>query len=96
MVAERAIDPAAATRHGVQTAFGRGRDPVFLGGCSLAYACTDYPAIWNKPASFSARAASTRYAGRSARVHVRSVGPAEFADSDFFIYDYCLSWPSPE
>ena len=68
----------------------------FSEGAYLAYTCTDYPAIWNKASSFSAARASTRpRSPRSRRRCSRPGARAEYADSDFFVYEYCLRWPAP-
>ena len=97
MVAEGAIDPAAA---GAPRRPGglrpRAEIRSFSEGAYLAYACTDYPAIWNKQASFSTRA--SQYAATLAALPSSTFAPwrtAEFADSDFFVYEYCLNWPAP-
>ena len=55
-----------------------------------------YPAIWNKQASFSTRA--SQYAATLGALPATTFAPwrtAEFADSDFFVYEYCLRWPAP-
>ena len=84
-------------RHGVLAGFGpRAEIRSFSEGAYLAYACTDYPAIWNKQASFSTRA--TQYAATLGALPATTFAPwrtAEFADSDFFVYEYCLHWPAP-
>lgn len=97
MVAEGAIDPAAASAPrrpgGLRP---RAEIRSFSEGAYLAYACTDYPAIWNKQASFSTRA--SQYAATLGALPATTFAPwhtAEFADSDFFVYEYCLRWPAP-
>ncbi len=97
LVAESAIDPAAADAPrrpgGLRP---RAEIRSFSEGAYLAYACTDYPAIWNKQASFSTRA--SQYAATLAGLPASTFAPwrtAEFADSDFFVYEYCLNWPAP-
>ena len=95
MVAEGAIDPAAASRlpGGLRP---RAEIRSFSEGAYLAYACTDYPAIWNKASSFSAR--QTQYAAALAAQAPAVFAPwrtGEYADSDFFVYEYCLQWPAP-
>ena len=97
LVAESAIDPAAA---GAPRRPGglrpRAEIRSFSEGAYLAYACTDYPAIWSKQASFSIRA--SQYAATLAALPASTFAPwrtAEFADSDFFVYEYCLQWPAP-
>jgi hypothetical protein len=65
-------------------------------GAYLAYACTDYPAPWSVDASPSARAA--QYARGASRLDPYLVSPwtaTEWADSQFFSYDYCIGWPKP-
>ena len=95
LVAESAIDPAAADAPrrpgGLRP---RAEIRSFSEGAYLAYACTDYPAIWSKQASFSTRA--SQYAATLAALPSSTFAPwrtAEFADSDFFVYEYCLNWP---
>ena len=97
MVAESAIDPATA---GAPRRPGglrpRAEIRSFSEGAYLAYACTDYPAIWTKQASFSAR--ESQYAATLAALPASTFAPwrtADYADSDFFVYEYCLHWPAP-
>jgi hypothetical protein len=95
MIAESAIDPAAASRlpGGLRP---RAEIRSFSEGAYLAYGCTDYPAIWNKASSFSAR--EGQYAAALAAQAPTIFAPwrtAEYADSDFFVYEYCLHWPAP-
>ena len=97
MVAESAIDPATA---GAPRRPGglrpRAEIRSFSEGAYLAYACTDYPAIWNKQASFSAR--ESEYAATLAALPASTFAPwrtVDYADSDFFVYEYCLHWPAP-
>ena len=97
MVAEGAIDPAApaASRRpgGLRP---RAEIRSFSEGAYLAYACTDYPAIWSKGASFATR--ESQYAAALAALSPATFAPwrtAEYADSDFFVYEYCLHWPAP-
>ncbi|HYI74469.1 MAG TPA: alpha/beta fold hydrolase [Gaiellaceae bacterium] len=95
MVAEGAIDPAAAARlpGGLRP---RAEIRSFSEGAYLAYGCTDYPAIWNKASTFAAR--ESQYAAVLASQAPAVFAPwraAEYADSDFFVYEYCLHWPAP-
>ena len=76
MVAEGAIDPAAASRlpGGLRP---RAEIRSFSEGAYLAYICTDYPRIWNKASSFAPARASTRLRSRRSRAgRVRPVADA--------------------
>ena len=79
MVAESAIDPAAA---GAPRRPGglrpRAEIRSFSEGAYLAYACTDYPAIWNKQASFSTRA--SQYAATLAALPASTFAPWRTAE----------------
>jgi pimeloyl-ACP methyl ester carboxylesterase len=95
MVAEGALDPGSP-------AAGRRpnglRDELrsFSEGAYLAYACTDYPQLWDKDAGFAAR--ERQYAETLEALPRPTFAPwrtAEWADSDFFVYEYCLRWPRP-
>ena len=98
MVAEGAIDPAAARNASRLPGGLRPRAEIrsFSEGAYLAYGCTDYPAIWSKQATFAAR--EGQYAAALAALPATTFAPwrtAEYADSDFFVYEYCLHWPAP-
>jgi pimeloyl-ACP methyl ester carboxylesterase len=96
MVAESAIDPASAAPRLPGGLRPRAEIRSFSEGAYLAYACTDYPAIWNKASSFPAR--QSQYAAALAALAPSVFAPwrtAEYADSDFFVYEYCLRWPAP-
>jgi pimeloyl-ACP methyl ester carboxylesterase len=96
MVAEGAIDPAAPAARLPGGLRPRAEIRSFSEGAYLAYACTDYPAIWNKASSLSAR--ESQYAAALAALPASTFAPwrtLEYADSDFFTYEYCLHWPAP-
>lgn len=65
-------------------------------GAYLAYACTDYPTLWNVNSSREKRRAQFE---RSARQlpwsKTQPWTPPEWVGSDFFTYDYCIGWPKP-
>ena len=68
----------------------------FSEGAYLAYACTDYPQLWDKQASFAER--RQQYNNAVSKLSSSLVAPwtpGEWADSDFFVYDYCIKWPKP-
>ena len=96
MVAESAIDPGASAARRPGGLRPRAEIRSFSEGAYLAYACTDYPAIWNKASSFPAR--ESQYAAALAALPTSTFAPwrtLEYADSDFFTYEYCLHWPVP-
>ena len=65
-------------------------------GAYLAYACNDYPALWDVEASCAKR--EQQYKAAIAALSPGTFAPwtnAEWADSEFFVYDYCLHWPAP-
>lgn len=85
MVAESAFDAVDASEI-------RG----YSEGAYLAYACSDYPQLWNVQSSFAAR--EQQYASAIAGLPSGTFAPwrnAEWADSEFFVYDYCINWPKP-
>jgi pimeloyl-ACP methyl ester carboxylesterase len=96
LVAESAFDPGEPAS-GPQRAGGlRSELRGYSEGAYLAYACTDYPQLWDKSSSFAAR--ETQWAASLAAIPPATVAPwrvAEYADSDFFTYDYCIRWPAP-
>jgi pimeloyl-ACP methyl ester carboxylesterase len=65
-------------------------------GAYLAYSCTDYPQLWDVRAPFVTREAqlASTVAGVPAQTFAPWSNP-EWADSEFFVYDYCLHWPAP-
>ena len=79
---------------------GRGRAPAYVRwyseGAYLAYACNDYPALWDVDASFARR--ERQYDAAIQALEPGTFAPwtnAEWAGSEFFVYDYCLHWPAP-
>ena len=65
-------------------------------GAYLAYACNDYPALWDVNASFKER--ERQFKAAIAALDPGTFAPwtnAEWASSEFFVYDYCLHWPAP-
>ena len=96
MVAESAFDPSEPAAAPARAGGLRSELRSFSEGAYLAYACTDYPQLWDTSAPFAAREA--QYAASLAAVPPATVAPwsvAEYADSDFFVYDYCIRWPAP-
>jgi pimeloyl-ACP methyl ester carboxylesterase len=96
MIAESSIDPGAAALRLPGGLRPRAEIRSFSEGAYLAYICTDYPAIWNKASSFSAR--ESQYSSALSAVAPSVFAPwrtAEYADSDFFVYEYCIHWPAP-
>ncbi len=68
----------------------------FSEGAYLAYACSDYPQLWDVHSPFAARDA--QYAAAIAGLAPLTFAPwtnPEWASSEFFTYDYCLHWPQP-
>jgi pimeloyl-ACP methyl ester carboxylesterase len=66
-------------------------------GAYLAYACSDYPQLWDVRAPFDVRRA--QFATAQARLPDGRFAPwttHEWATSTFMDYDYCLRWPAPE
>ena len=79
---------------------GRSRAPAYVRwyseGAYLAYACNDYPALWDVEASFARRERQYRRRDRGPRAGAFAPWTnAEWAGSEFFVYDYCLHWPAP-
>lgn len=65
-------------------------------GAYLAYACTDYPQVWNVHADRDKRHRQYRQAARQLPWSMtRPWTPPEWVDSDFFTYNYCINWPKP-
>jgi pimeloyl-ACP methyl ester carboxylesterase len=65
-------------------------------GAYLAYACSDYPQLWDKSAGRAAR--ERQYQDAIAHLSpsvTKPWTPQEWASSDFFVYDYCIGWPKP-
>ena len=65
-------------------------------GAYLAYACNDYPQLWDEEASRAQR--ERQYEAAIAALKPGTFAPwtnAEWANSEFFVYDYCLHWPAP-
>ena len=92
MVAESEVDPADAAVRRTPRAELRG----YSEGAYLAYACSDYPQLWNVNASFPAR--ENQFAAAVGGLAPGAVSPwtsTEWADTEFFTYDYCLHWPKP-
>jgi pimeloyl-ACP methyl ester carboxylesterase len=66
-------------------------------GAYLAYACSDYPQLWNVFAPFDVRFDQFRAA--QARLPSDRFAPwtvREWANTTFMDYDYCLRWPAPD
>jgi hypothetical protein len=66
-------------------------------GAYLAYACSDYPQLWNVRAPFDVRRA--QFAAAQARLPAGLFSPwtvGEWANSTFMDYDYCLRWAAPD
>jgi pimeloyl-ACP methyl ester carboxylesterase len=69
----------------------------FSEGAYLAYACSDYPQLWDKQDGRAERERQFQQAvdDLSPRV-TRPWTPREWASSEFFVYDYCIGWPKPD
>lgn len=96
LVAESAFDPSDPASLRQRAGGLRSEIRSYSEGANLAYACTDYPQLWQKAASFAAR--EEQYAAALAAIPPATVAPwrvAEYADSDFFVYDYCIRWSAP-
>ncbi|HEX5017279.1 MAG TPA: alpha/beta fold hydrolase, partial [Actinomycetes bacterium] len=66
-------------------------------GAYLAYACSDYPQLWDKQAGPAERQRQFADAVDDLDPRVtRPWTPEEWASSDFFVYDYCIGWPKPD
>jgi pimeloyl-ACP methyl ester carboxylesterase len=69
----------------------------FSEGAYLAYACSDYPQLWNKEAGRSQREGQYASAVEDLSPTVTTPWtPREWASSEFFVYDYCIGWPAPD
>ena len=65
-------------------------------GAYLAYACTDYPQLWDVNANRSTR--RQQYEQNVADLGPSAVTPwtpEEWAGSEFLAFDYCIGWPKP-
>ncbi len=68
----------------------------FSEGAYLAYACSDYPQLWDirrwtGPSASAVRAAIAELSPSVTKPWT----PQEWASSEFFVYDYCIGWPKP-
>jgi pimeloyl-ACP methyl ester carboxylesterase len=69
---------------------------AFSEGAYLAYACTDYPQLWNVKSDRQGRHAQYERAVNGLDPY--SVAPwttQEWSQSEFFVYNYCIGWPKP-
>jgi pimeloyl-ACP methyl ester carboxylesterase len=65
-------------------------------GAYLAYACSDYPQLWNKQAGRAQRERQFASAIDNLSPSVtKPWTPQEWASSEFFVFDYCMGWPKP-
>ena len=65
-------------------------------GAYLAYACSDYPQLWDKQAGRAERERQFSSAVNNLSPTVtKPWTPKEWASSEFFVYDYCIGWPKP-
>ena len=68
----------------------------FSEGAYLAYACTDYPQLWDKQAGRGrTRSDSSTQLSTTCDPSVRTVDDAGVGAVEFFVYDYCIGWPKP-
>ena len=64
-------------------------------GAYLAYACSDYPQLWDKQAGRAERERQFDAAIEDLSPSVtKPWTPQEWAASEFFVYDYCIGWPA--
>jgi pimeloyl-ACP methyl ester carboxylesterase len=69
----------------------------FSEGAYLAYACSDYPQLWDKQAGRAERERQFKAAVAELSPSVtKPWTPKEWASSEFFVYDYCIGWPKPK
>ncbi len=68
----------------------------FSEGAYLAYACSDYPQLWDKDAGRAERERQFALAiAELSPAVTKPWTPQEWASSEFFVYDYCIGWPKP-
>jgi pimeloyl-ACP methyl ester carboxylesterase len=66
-------------------------------GAYLAYACNDYPQLWDVNAPFATR--DSQFAAATAALSSSAVAPwinTDWATSEYFTFDYCIHWPQPQ
>jgi pimeloyl-ACP methyl ester carboxylesterase len=75
---------------------GAGAYAGFSEGAYLAFACNDYPQLWDVHASFAKR--QQQFDAAVAALTPGAFAPwtdGEWAHAEFNAFDYCIKWPAP-